>query len=84
MAREIYSDKNVMALITVISDAEEHKYDEIPGWDGGYTAVGERAVLLFFPNAKEDEIWFPFSQLRKTEDGLSLYASRWILYEKGL
>jgi SNF2-related domain len=79
--REIYGILDLMVHISVIQSFEEDKYSEIPKWDGMVNSWTGNAVLLHF--AKVDRPsrlnWFPYSQLRKTEDGLSVYASTWIL-----
>lgn len=79
MAREIYTNHELMERIAVISAAEEDRYSDIPNWDGGYLAESRSgaAVLLYFRDGRQD--WFPISQLRRTEDKLSLYASYWVL-----
>ena len=88
MAREIYTNPQMMAKIQIISDSEENSYSDIPGWKGGYMAEARSglAVLLYFPDrpGKDAEVWFPYSQLRKAEDDQSIYASNWILEQKKL
>jgi len=79
--RDLYTNRDIMDAIPVITDREENKYTDIPGWEGEYTDYTEKAVLLRMPNTT---IWFPFSQLRKAEDGQSIYASNWILEQKGI
>jgi hypothetical protein len=81
MARDIFTNPDIMMLIREITSSEEHKFSDIPGWQGGYMAVSALAVLLWFPDreADKDRYWFPFSQLRKAEDNQSIYASNWII-----
>lgn len=78
---EIYTQPSIMARIAEFTnDQEADRYSEIPGWEGGMLSATNNAVLL---QCKDTTHWFPFSQLRKAEDGLSVYASMWILNEKG-
>lgn len=84
--REIYTVMEVMERIQVMADFEESKYSDIPKWDGEFLEHTSAAVLLHFSRVQRPSRmnWFPFSQLRKTDDGLSIYATDWILNKKGL
>lgn len=73
---DIYSMKHVIDRIAVITDSEENKYSDIPGWDGDCLRESDKSVLL---NCKSGEKWFPYSQLRKAEDNQSIYCSTWLL-----
>jgi len=73
--------EDAIDLLEVITEREERKYSDIPGFDGDIEASTEKALCLVC-NGKE--VWFPHSQLRKAEDGQSIYASNWILEQKGL
>ena len=86
MAREIWTNPQLLDNIEHIKESEEDRYSDIPGWEGEYLASTPDAILLFMPNGKgknEREIWFPIKHLRKAEDGQSIYASNWILTQKG-
>jgi hypothetical protein len=86
MARSIYSIPEVMARIDEITDAEESRYSDIPGWDDTVLQVGDKAVKIKAGRRGKspEEIWMPLSQLRKAHDCQSVYASVWILDQKGL
>lgn len=80
--RSIFGWKNIMNDIKEISEREEDDYSDIPGFEGMVTmAPTEKAVCLVI---KGEGVWFPYSQLRKAEDGQSIYASNWILEQKDL
>lgn len=79
MPRDIYGWPDAMDSIQVISDREEDSYSDIPGWDGLVSGMSTKAICLI---VKGKDVWFPFSQLRKAEDDLSIYASNWILEQK--
>lgn len=83
--REIHTLSEVMFHIAVIQSFEEDKFSDVPKWDGMVVSWTAAAVLLHFDKTKREprENWFPYSQLRKTDDGLSVYASNWILTKKG-
>lgn len=84
--REIWSNKALLDSIKEIRPSEEDKYSDIPGWEGHYLAESPDAVLLYIVRDKraDSDVWFPKSQLRIAEDRQSLYASTWILDQKGL
>lgn len=87
MAREVWSNKPLLESLTTILPSEEDKYSDIPGWEGGYMQDTSMAVLLYMPEGKgrgATEVWFPKSHLRIAEDRQSIYASNWILHQKGL
>lgn len=88
MARDIFTNKSLIERLQIISDSEENNYSDIPGWEGGYLAEARSgaAVLLWFPHrkGKDQEHWFPISQLRRAEDNQSIYASNWIIDQKKL
>lgn len=86
MARQIFTDKLLLDCIDTIKESEENKYSDIPGWEGEFLSTSSRAVLLYMPHGKGrggTEVWFPFSHLRIAEDRQSIYASTWILTQKG-
>lgn len=83
MAREIWSNAKLLDSIRVIQPSEEDRYSDIPGWEGEYMAATDGAILLYMPKTSA-EIWFPIGQLRIAEDRQSIYASLWILLQKGL
>jgi hypothetical protein len=88
MSRDIFTIPEVVEAIAVITEEEDGKYMEIPDWSGGVEAWTENAVLLSI-EARDDETdrspyWFPYSQLRKDISETEIYASFWILNEKGL
>ena len=74
-------EKHVLAELKVITESEENKYSDIPDWDGTMISYTSAAALL---QIGEREVWFPLSQLRKADDEQSVYASIWILEQKGL
>lgn len=75
----------IMEKIKIIRDNEESLYSDIPEWNEQIAGWTDAAMLLIFPGrATRREHWMPYSQLRKSEDGLSVYASNWILEQKGL
>ena len=85
MAFDIFKTPHVMRAIATISEQEENRYSDIPGWEGmtGFdTAKG--VFLVITKDARTQEIFFPYSQMRKAEDEQSIYASNWILEQKGL
>lgn len=86
MPRAIYSNAEIMANIQTMTETEDGMFGAIPGWTGEYVADTPNAVLLFLPERswRESEVWFPMRHLRKTSDGQSVYASLWILAQKGL
>lgn len=83
--REIYRVPEVMFRISVIQSFEEDKYSDIPKWDGLIDSWTDAAILLHFDKVQRPAAmnWFPISHIRKTDDGLSIYASIWILNKKG-
>ncbi len=83
--REIYGVPKIMNAIKEIKSFEEDRYSEVPKWDGFVVNWTDGAVLLSFTQIERParENWFPYSTLRKTEDGLTVYASNWILEKKG-
>lgn len=85
MAIELHKSEELMKMISVITSEEEDKYSDIPGWTDLIETWTSVAVLLAFEGRRPSRHnWYPISQLRRTEDGLSLYASRWLLDKKGL
>lgn len=86
--RDIFHTPEVMDMLKVITPFEEAKYSDIPSWDGWIENWTTSAVLLHLnmdpPRVKQNQYWFPISQLRKAEDGQSIYATIWILEKKGL
>lgn len=86
MPRDIYTVPEVMLTLQVIRDAEEDGYSDIPGWDGTVLGWSDKAIKIRAGNKGEPlrEVWLPVSQLRKAGDGQSVYASVWILDQKGL
>lgn len=82
MPRDIYSNKDLIARIPEIGDREEHRYSDIPHWTGEYVAEGPAAVMLCFKD--RPDLWLPISQLRRAQDGQSIYASKWIIEQKDL
>lgn len=84
MARSIYTAPHILDVIGVIQGSEEHKYSDIPGFEGEFLASSPNAVLLVLAGrgVPRREVWFPFSQLRVAEDRLSLYATNWVLDQK--
>lgn len=83
MARQIWTDKELLDSLAIIQPSEEDKYSDIPGWkDEEYISSSPKAVLLRIHS--KGDIWFPLSHLRIAEDKQSIYASEWILKEKGL
>ncbi len=82
MPRDIFTVPEIMAKLCVISDREESRYSDVPGWQGEVMSWTEAAVLFRFLDNSEE--WLPYSHLRKAEDGRSIYASLWILEQKGL
>jgi len=84
--REIYGISDLMMKIAVIQSFEESKYSDVPKWDGMIDSWTDNAALFHFARSPQRPArmnWFPLSQLRRTEDGLSIYASSWILDKKG-
>lgn len=83
--RDIFTITELMFRIRVIQAYEEDKYSEVPKWDNLIDSWTDSAVLLHFDkiNRPARHNWFPTSQLRKTEDNFSIYASNWILDKKG-
>lgn len=83
--REIFQVPEIMSRIAVIQPYEEDKYSDVPKWDNMILEWTISAVLLQFTRITRPTRmnWFPFSQLRKAEDGLSVYATSWILDKKG-
>jgi hypothetical protein len=86
MTRTIFEFPEVMRAIALIAETEEGKFSEVAGWDGSIRSHSDKAVLAYIEpkGQKPEQIWLPLSQLRKTEDGYSIYASDWILAQKGL
>lgn len=85
MSRSIFTWPIVLSDIAVITEQEESRYSDIPGCEGlceGFTAAAILLVLMI--NDRRQDVWFPFSQLRKAKDGQSVYASDWILAQKNL
>jgi len=83
MSMEIHKTPELVKLIPVMQEFEEDKYSDIPKWTGWVENYTESAVLLDVPPRPPRMNWYPVSQLRRTEDGKSLYASNWILGKKG-
>jgi len=83
MGAEIHKRPELMEVIEIIQEHEEDKYSDIPTWTGWVETWTDSAVLLDLPGRETRSNWFPLSQLRRTEDGKSLYASEWILRQKG-
>ena len=87
MARQIWTNKELLNSIKVIQESEEDNYSEVPGWEGEYMATTPDAILLYIPSHRGrpvKEVWFPKSQLRLSEDRLSMYAANWLIEAKGL
>ena len=84
--RDIFNVPEVMHRLAVIQPFEEGKYSDIPKWDGQILEHTTAAVLLHFSKVQRPSRinWFPYSQLRKAEDGQSVYATNWIIDKKGL
>lgn len=87
----IFDDKECMSRIKVMQEFEEEKYSEIPAadgikWDGMIQHNSGMAILLAYSPEIDmrKKYWLPFSHLRKAPDGLSIYASFWILERAGL
>lgn len=74
--RSIFSIPSVIEKIEVLEVEDEDMYSDIPNWDGRIEQWTELAVLI-------GKDWFPISQLRKDEDFDIIYASFWILEQKG-
>lgn len=87
MAREVWTNARILNSLKTILPSEGDKYSDIPGWEGEYMSSTDAAILLYIPARRgkpSAEIWFPMSQLRIAEDKQSIYASQWILEQKGL
>lgn len=82
MARSIFGIQEIMDRMEVISEEEENRYSEIPGWDGEIMSWTDAAVLIY--RSGEADVWMPISQLRKSGDGGDVYASNWIIEQKVL
>lgn len=72
---------DLLERLQVISDREEDRYSDIPGFGEDVVELRDTSVKLDLGDRK---VWFPLSQLRKAEDDQSIYASKWILEQKGL
>jgi len=70
-----------LSHVDLITERDEHRYSDIPGFDGDIIDVRPKALCLILEGTPT---WFPISQLRQAGDGQSLYASKWILEQKGL
>lgn len=83
---ELFKNADAMRHIKVMQSFEEDKFTDIPGWSGDVEHHTGDAVLLYLPNRSSTarKPWVPFSQLRKTGDGLSVYATNWIIDRMGL
>lgn len=84
MGNEIHKSPDLMRAIAVIEEHEENKFSDIPQWTGWIKNYTDNAVLLEMERGPDRRNWFPYSQLRRTEDGKSLYASDWLIDKKGL
>jgi hypothetical protein len=84
MARSIFDVQEIMSQMEVISEKEENRFSEIPHWDGSVVSWTDKAVLIAQPSRSSALNWIPMSQLRKSEDNLSVYASFWIIEERKL
>lgn len=74
-----------MKKIAVIQEFEEDRFDEIPKWDGeSIDTWTDLAVLLTLDGKEPWQRWLPIQEIRRTEDGLSIYASTWIMEKKRL
>lgn len=85
--RIIYEVDDIMQHIAIIQEHEEGKYSDIPRWNGWIESWTDKAVLLHIEEpgrTRQNQHWVPYSQLRKAEDGQSIYATLWILNKKGL
>lgn len=78
----LFDVKLILDAIGVISEREENSYSDIPGFTGQMIEWTDRGILLLMEDGSQ--IWFPISQLRKADDEQSIYASNWILEQKGL
>lgn len=76
MSRDIYTIPELMAQIEIIDSEDEDLYSDIPGFKGRIEQWTDKAILI-------KKNWFPISQLRKSEDCDEIYASLWILEQKG-
>lgn len=83
---ELFTNADAMSRIKVMASFEEDKYTDIPDWSGDIEHHTDSAILLYLPNRRptSKKPWVPFTQLRKTEDGLSVYATNWIIERMGL
>lgn len=84
MSRSIFDIETVMQQLEVISEQDEDRYSDVPGWSGEIMSWSPDAVLIVFDDSRKEMIWLPVSQLRRSEDGQSIYATNWILEKKGL
>lgn len=79
---DLFNESWIIRRISTISEFEEDRYSDIPKWSGQYVTTTQYALLLRLDDGRD--VWVPFTQLRKAEDENSLYASNWILNERGL
>jgi hypothetical protein len=86
MSRSIYAENEIMDKIATITESEENRFSDVPGWDGDILASSPASILIECSNKGHPvtETWMPLSQLRKSEDKQSIYASNWILEKKNL
>lgn len=77
--------EELMKMISIAQPFDD-KYTSIPRWTGWIESWTVSAVLLSFEGDRRPSRlnWFPISQLRRSEDGSTLYASYWILNKKGI
>jgi hypothetical protein len=76
MSRDIFTIPELMEQIEVLEVEDEDLYSDIPGFEGRIEQWTDKAILV-------KRNWFPISQLRKSEDNDAIYASLWILEQKG-
>ena len=85
MTASIFENREAMDKIAVISEDEEDRYTDVPGWDGTCFSSNKAIRVTVAPRGQTPrDVWLPFSQLRKAADGQSVYASVWILDQKGI
>lgn len=87
MAPDVFTVPEVMRAIEPITDREENRYSDIPHWEGSVMSWTDKALCVRVTKRQPDgsyDVWLPLSQLRKAGDEQSIYASDWILEQKGL
>jgi hypothetical protein len=76
MSRDIFTIPDLVEQIETLDPGDEDLYSDIPGFEGRIEKWTDKAILI-------KRVWFPISQLRKSEDGDEIFASLWILEQKG-